>query len=45
MFELKEIFVHGKTKYEIVYKQGGKHVAYLNAKDEAITLIRLLNKN
>ena len=43
MFELKEIMLHGRSKWEIVYVNGGKHVAYLNDKGEAKNLIRLLN--
>ena len=44
MFKYTEIILHGKVKYEIVYIEGGKHVAYLNNKQETITLVRLLNK-
>lgn len=44
MFEVKEIELHNRKKYEIVYKEGGKHVAYVNDKGEAMTLVRLLNR-
>lgn len=43
-FKYVEISLHGRVKYEIVYISGGKHVAYLNDKSEAITLVRLLNR-
>ena len=32
MFAMREIELHNRKKYEIVYKEGGKHVAYLNDK-------------
>lgn len=44
MFELKEITLHGKTKYEIVHTIGGKHLCYMNDKTEATNVLRLLNK-
>ena len=44
MFTLKEFILHGKKKYQIVYTEGGKHVAYINDLGEARTLIRLLNR-
>lgn len=44
MFELKEIVLHGRTKYQIVYKNGGKHLAYMNDRTEALNVVRLLNK-
>lgn len=44
MFEVKTILLHGREKYEIVYAQGGKHVAYLNDKNEANVIVRLLNR-
>ncbi|WP_225784533.1 hypothetical protein [Xenophilus sp. Marseille-Q4582] len=44
MFKIVEITLHGRTKYELVYAQGGKHIAYLNDKNEANVLLRLLNR-
>lgn len=44
MFTYVTIQNHGKFRYEIVYTEGGKHVAYLNSEQETITLVRLLNR-
>jgi len=43
LFKVIEITLHGRSKWEIAYVEGGKHVAYLNDKGEAQTLVRLLN--
>ena len=43
MFEIVEITLHGRTKYEIIYASGGKHVAYLNDKSEAQNVVRFMN--
>ena len=44
MFTYRMITLHNRVKFEIVYVDGGKHVAYLNDENEAKTLVRLLNK-
>lgn len=45
LFTLVEIQLHGKIKYELVWKEGGKHIAYFNDKGEAQTVLRLLLRN
>lgn len=44
MFTYRSITLHNRTKYEIIYEKGGKHVAYLSDEHEAKTLVRLLNR-
>lgn len=44
LYKVKEIFAHGKTKYEIVFGHGDKHLAYINSKDEANNLVCHLNR-
>lgn len=43
MFELKEIELHGRKKWQIVFKSGGKHLAYFNDLTEAQNVLRHLN--
>lgn len=43
MFYLHEFQNHGKLKYQILHPNG-KHIAYLNNKQEAESLIKYLNK-
>lgn len=44
MFRLIEIVIHGKSKWELVYTIGGKHVAYFNDYGEAKAVLQLVNK-
>lgn len=41
-FKVIEIQNHGKSKYQIIHING-KHIAYINSKQEAETLLRYLN--
>jgi hypothetical protein len=43
MFTVYELTIHGKTKWQLVYTQGGKHIAYFNDSGEARAVLRLLN--
>lgn len=43
MFTIVEIQNHGKMKYQILHPNG-RHIAYVNSKQEAEALLRYLNQ-
>ncbi len=43
-YKMKEITLYNKTKYQIVFGSGEKHLAYLNSKQEAQEVVRHLNQ-
>lgn len=44
MYQYFVITLHGRKKYQIVFGNGAKHLAYVNDEGEAIALIRHLNR-